>query len=95
MPTIANQRPDVPLDSVDEKAHRRQIAARANAGLPLDGSRSMTYPLPLMSYTVAGVPSAALWEASLIYVSNETGGKTLAFSDGTNWRRVQDRAVIA
>jgi len=31
----------------------------------------------------------------VIYVSNETGGATLAFSDGTNWRRVQDRAVVS
>jgi hypothetical protein len=28
-------------------------------------------------------------------VSNETGGAVLAFSDGTNWRRVTDRNIIA
>lgn len=48
------------------------------------------------SYTVATVPSAAgLGAGSMIYVSNETGGPVLAFSDGTAWRRVTDRAVIA
>lgn len=52
-------------------------------------------PVVLKSYTVAGVPSAATFARGLIYVSNETGGATVAFSDGTNWRRVQDRAVIA
>jgi hypothetical protein len=31
----------------------------------------------------------------MIFVSNEAGGGTLAFSDGTNWRRVADRAVIS
>ena len=31
----------------------------------------------------------------IIYVSNETGGAVLACSDGTNWRRVTDRAVVA
>lgn len=46
------------------------------------------------TYTVAGVPAAATYPRGVIYVSNETGGATLAFSDGTNWRRVQDRAVI-
>lgn len=46
------------------------------------------------SYTVAGAPSAAT-AAGIIYVSNETGGAVLAFSDGTNWRRVTDRAIIA
>jgi hypothetical protein len=47
------------------------------------------------TYTVATVPSAAANPRGIIYVSNETGGATLAFSDGTNWRRVQDRNVIS
>lgn len=47
------------------------------------------------SYTVATVPSASSNGAgSQIYVSDESGGATLAFSDGTDWRRVTDRAVI-
>ncbi len=46
-------------------------------------------------FTVATVPDATINEAKTIYVSDETGGKTLAFSDGTDWRRVQDRAVIS
>lgn len=31
----------------------------------------------------------------LVMVSDETGGIVPAFSDGTNWRRVTDRAVIS
>lgn len=50
-------------------------------------------PLQNASYTVATVPTATA--ARQIYVSDETGGATLAFADGTNWRRVQDRAVVA
>jgi hypothetical protein len=50
--------------------------------------------IQLPSYTVAGAPSAAV-AGRLIYVSNESGGATLAFSDGTNWRRVQDIAIIS
>jgi hypothetical protein len=46
------------------------------------------------SFTVADVISAADNERMIIYVSDESGGATLAFSDGTNWRRVQDRAII-
>lgn len=53
-----------------------------------------TVPIGVPSYTVAGVPSAAL-AAQIIYVSNESGGAVLAFSDGTNWRRVTDRAIIS
>lgn len=48
------------------------------------------------SYTVATVPSAAAaGNGALIYVSNEAGGAVHAFSDGTNWRRATDRAVIS
>jgi hypothetical protein len=50
--------------------------------------------IQLRSYTVATLPSAAT-AAQEIYVSNETGGATPAFSDGTNWRRVSDRAIVA
>ena len=50
---------------------------------------------PLPSYTVATLPSAANNAQCLIYVSNETGGATVAFSTGTEWRRVQDRAVVS
>jgi hypothetical protein len=89
------QRPSVPLEHASEVVHRRQIAERANIGLPVDGSKEMTGPLTLMSYTVAGVPSAALWEGGIIYVSNESGGKVVAFSDGASWRRLTDRSVIS
>ena len=47
------------------------------------------------SYTVLTLPTAATYPRGVIYVSNEAGGATLAFSDGTNWRRVQDRAVVS
>lgn len=48
------------------------------------------------SYTVAGVPSAASAGAGAqIYVSNESGGACLAYSDGTNWKRVRDGVNIS
>lgn len=48
------------------------------------------------SYTVATVPSASTHGAGAqIYVSNESGGAVMAFSDGTNWRRVTDRAIVS
>ena len=50
--------------------------------------------ISVKSYTVAGVPSAAT-AGQITYISNETGGAVLAFADGTNWRRVTDRAIIA
>lgn len=46
-------------------------------------------------FTVTTVPDATLSEAAIIYVSDETGGATLAFSNGTNWVRVQDLVTIS
>lgn len=48
------------------------------------------------SYTVATVPSASGDGAgSHIFVTDETGGATGAYSDGTNWRRYSDRAIVS
>ena len=54
-----------------------------------------TLLLQVKTYTVATVPTAATYPRGVIYVSDETGGATLAFSDSTNWRRVQDRAIVS
>jgi hypothetical protein len=45
-------------------------------------------------YTVAQLP-AATPSSQMAMVTNEVGGYVLAFSDGTNWRRVTDRAVAS
>lgn len=45
-------------------------------------------------YTVATLPDPAT-ERRVIAVTDETGGYTIAFSDGSDWRRVQDRAVVS
>jgi len=47
------------------------------------------------SFTVATVPDATKSEARMIYVSDEAGGGTIAFSDGVSWFRVQDRVIIS
>lgn len=46
------------------------------------------------SATVASLPSANPAGRAL-FISDESGGAVLAFSDGTNWRRVTDRAVVS
>ncbi len=46
------------------------------------------------TYTVATLPSAA-GAGAMIFVSDEAGGAVVAFSDGTNWRRVTDRAIVS
>ena len=58
------------------------------------GAIKATNPLGLPWFTVATLPSA-LEPGQLIYVIDETGGATPAFSDGGDWRRVADRAVVS
>lgn len=45
--------------------------------------------------TVSTLPSASVFAAALVAVSNESGGYVIAFSDGTNWRRVTDRNIVS
>ena len=54
------------------------------------------YPtqLVLPPYTVMTLPSASP-SGQMIFVSDESGGAVPAFSDGTNWRRVTDRAIVS
>lgn len=49
---------------------------------------------PLASFTVSTLPSAAV-AGKLIFVTDESGGAVPAFSDGTNWLRITDRAIVS
>lgn len=60
-----------------------------------DGSIISAGPIKPPSYTVGTVPAAGSHTGAIVYVSDETGGAIPAFSDGTNWRRMTDRAVIS
>ena len=86
---------EAPLEYADDREHRRLIAVRANGSLSKDGTDAMVAPLRLKEYTVATLPTASIWTYALIYVTDETGGAQPAFSDGTNWRRLTDRAVVS
>lgn len=57
-------------------------------------ARKPTADIQLPIYTVTTLPSAAQ-SGQFIYVSDEAGGAIPAFSDGTDWRRVSDRAVVS
>lgn len=45
-------------------------------------------------YTVATLPPASRNIGGSVFVSNAAGGAITAFSDGTNWRRSTDRAIV-
>jgi len=49
----------------------------------------------LRAYTLATLPSAAAHPQGLVYLADEAGGAQPAFSDGSDWRRVTDRAVVS
>lgn len=52
-------------------------------------------PFELSSYAVAGVPDPTLFDGCLIYITNETGGKTPAWSNGVTWNRIYDGNPIS
>lgn len=47
------------------------------------------------TFTTTTLPAASAHTGYSIYVSNAAGGAILAFSDGTNWRRCDDRAIVS
>lgn len=52
-------------------------------------------PVRLPSYTVSTLPSASNFARSQIWVSDESGGAQPAYSDGSNWRRYSDGAIVS
>lgn len=58
------------------------------------GYMSATVGEVSQSFTVENLPNPSV-PGQMIFVSNETGGATIAFSDGTDWRRIQDRAIVS
>ncbi len=59
-----------------------------------DGRLEAGAAFGLRSYMVASLPAASP-AGQMIYVPDEVGGATPAFSDGASWRRVTDRAVVS
>lgn len=70
------------------------VGNRSNSLLPGDGTEPATKPVRLAVYTVATLPAAASYTWGLIAVSDGTGNKRLAISDGTNWR-FPDGAIVS
>lgn len=51
-------------------------------------------PFQLPQYSIASLPVATMLGA-MIYVTDATSGPIIAFCDGTNWRRCDDRTIVA
>ena len=63
---------------------------------PVRSNRGFEGAVQLPSFAVADVPSAAGLAGTMIYVTNGAlGAPVVAFSNGTNWLRVDTLATIA
>jgi len=65
-------------------------------GLGLLVTSGILYPdqFVLPSFTISTLPSVNP-AGQMLFVTDETGGSIPAFSDGTNWRRLTDRAIVS
>ena len=52
---------------------------------------AIVYP----EYLKTALPDVLVNKGGMIMVTNDVGGYTPAFSDGTNWRRTADRNIIS
>lgn len=86
-----------PLDIKTDNTLRMRVGTTGDIGLGATALKvaNSSGILFLQSYTVATLPNAATNALGMIHVSNESGGAVMAFSDGTNWRRVTDRAIVS
>jgi hypothetical protein len=56
--------------------------------------RAITAAAVMTPLLVAEMPAAADRPYTWIFVTNASGGAIPAFSDGTNWRRADTRAIV-
>jgi hypothetical protein len=66
------------------------------AGAKIDQGLIVTdYGLPVLpSYNVASLPSGQP-AGTFVFCPDETGGATIVFYDGTNWRRPSDNGIVS
>jgi hypothetical protein len=81
-------------DPVDDYGFISEAAnVTLDYGAVVSDSRS---PTSHSSYTVTEVNSlTGMTPGDMVFISDEVGGPTMAFYDGVNWRRIQDRQVIS
>lgn len=71
------------------------LEAVALALVRLQANGPTLFPARLPACSKGALPSAASNTGALIWVTDEVDGSVPAFSDGTNWRRVTDRAIVS
>lgn len=58
-----------------------------------DGLITAHMPMQLSAYSTLSLPNASI-AGRMIYVTDSSLGSCIAFSDGSNWRRSDDRSII-
>lgn len=71
------------------------LTRTVNALLARTGGVAFKALGPVPSYTVATAPDPSAYPRCFIFVSDEAGGATMAFSDGADWLRISDLAPIS
>lgn len=94
-PSLPTRRGSYPTDELFREIQDILRGIRITFQRHADAINSIYQGVTLPEYTVATLPTASDWARRMIYVSDETGGAVPAFSDGTNWRRVTDRAIVS
>lgn len=79
-------------------AARAYFDAQGNVGIGIAAPTTrldVDGPVKVKSYAKAALPTpAVVGPGAIAYVSDESAGPVLAFSDGTIWRRVTDRSAV-
>lgn len=90
---------DTTSSAATGRSERMRLTSNGDLGIGTTAPTTKLHvngPVRVASYSVVTLPSASTSGAgSIVFVSNEAGGPVLAFSDGTVWRRVTDRAAVA
>lgn len=96
---IAPQRIVFLTGAAATRAERARITSAGDVGVGVTAPSTKLHvdgPVRVKSYAKAALPSASTTGAgAILYVADEAGGPVIAFSDGTNWRRTTDRAVVS
>ena len=77
----------------DYGAVSEAVVVISDFGIVINDARK---PTPHDSYTVAETNNiSSPLAGDMVFVSDEAGGATMAFYDGTNWRRLSDNEIIS
>jgi hypothetical protein len=84
-------------DETGDFVVRCQVAGIATERLRVKSSGEVivTAPTMLKPFVFATLPAASDHLGGIIYLADESGGPTVAYSNGTNWKRVYDNANVS